>query len=98
VQEACSQCHNADTENHPDIPEKAKTILNRFLSIHRYYRFISKRGDPAETQLFFKMVDERVSELSVLWHRFDLPKIEKRTIELLDRMKAKRIELRSRDK
>ncbi|MBW2372473.1 MAG: ammonia-forming cytochrome c nitrite reductase subunit c552, partial [Deltaproteobacteria bacterium] len=52
VEEACARCHNEEKDNHPDIPEKAEVILNRLLSIHRYYRYIGKRGDPAETQLF----------------------------------------------
>jgi nitrate/TMAO reductase-like tetraheme cytochrome c subunit len=98
VEEACARCHSEEKDNHPDIPEKAEVILNRFLSIHRYYRYISKRGDPAETQIFFKKIDADVQELSVLWHTFDLPKIEEKTAEVLDRLKAKRVELREREK
>jgi hypothetical protein len=98
VEAACSHCHNDEQENHPDVPKRAENILNRFLSIQRYYRFIGKRGDPIETQLFFKQIDSQVEELSVLWHTFDLPEIETKTDELLQRLKAKRTELREREK
>jgi nitrate/TMAO reductase-like tetraheme cytochrome c subunit len=95
VKETCQRCHNEETENHPEIPDKASDILNRFLSIQRYYRYIGIRGDPAETQAFFAVMDERVRDLSVLWHTFDLPKIDKETRFVLGLLKTKRAEVRN---
>ena len=95
VKKACQRCHNEATANHPEIPEKASDILNRFLSIQRYRRYIGIRGDPAETQAFFAVMDARVRDLSVLWHTFDLPKIDKETRFVLDLLKTKRAEVRN---
>jgi nitrate/TMAO reductase-like tetraheme cytochrome c subunit len=95
VKQACQRCHNEESANHPEIPETASDLLNRFLSIHRYYRYIGIRGDPVETQAFFAVMDERVHELSVLWHTFDLPKIDKETRFVLELLKTKRAEVRN---
>lgn len=94
VKNACGQCHNEETANHPDIPDKASDILNRFLSINRFYRYIGIRGDPAETRAFFAVMDQRISDLSTLWHTFDLPKIDKETQFVLNLLKTKREEVR----
>lgn len=94
VEKACGRCHNEETENHPEIPEKARIVLNKFLSMHRFYRYIGIRIDPGESKPFLAKVDERLHELSVLWHTFDLEKIEKETNEVLDVFKDKRDEIR----
>jgi nitrate/TMAO reductase-like tetraheme cytochrome c subunit len=95
VQEACQRCHNEETGNHPELPAKASELLDRFLSIHRYYRYIGIRGDPVDTQAFFAVMDQRLRDLSVLWHTFDLPTIDKETRFILDLLKAKRAEVRN---
>jgi nitrate/TMAO reductase-like tetraheme cytochrome c subunit len=94
VMKACQRCHNEETQNHPELPAKANDILNRFLSINRYYRYIGIRGDPDDTQAFFAVMDERIRDLSVLWHTFDLPAIDKETRFVLGLLKAKRAEVR----
>jgi nitrate/TMAO reductase-like tetraheme cytochrome c subunit len=96
VADACARCHNAETDNHPDHPEKAKAILNRFLSIHRFYRYITIRAEPVEAKQFFEGINPRLERLSVTWHTFDLEKIDQGTTELLTLLKAKRDEIRSR--
>jgi nitrate/TMAO reductase-like tetraheme cytochrome c subunit len=93
VEETCSRCHNEETENSPETPEKARALLNRFLSIHRYYRYITVRGDPAETREFFEEVDAGIRALSVSWHTFDLEGIEERTKAVLDSVRLKREEV-----
>ena len=98
VKRTCQQCHNEETENHPNIPAEASDLLNRLLSIQRYYRYIGSRGDPAEIRAFFAVMDERISDLSVLWHTFDVPKIDKETRFVLDLLKTKRAEIRQRQK
>ena len=93
---SCERCHNEKSGNHPENPEKAQDILNRFLSIHRFYRYITVRAEPQEAKAFFGMIDPKMEELSVTWHTFDLEKIDKKTADVLALMKAKRDELRSR--
>jgi hypothetical protein len=97
VRTACARCHNEKTDNHPEIPDKAKIILNKFLSIHRFYRYITARGDPIETREFFRRVDDRIHSLSLEWHTFELAGIEEKTQELLDLMKTKRDQVRKRN-
>ena len=67
--------------------------MNRFLSIHRYYRYITVRGDPVETSEFFENVDARIRDLSVTWHTFDLDEIREETQTVLDSLKQKREEI-----
>lgn len=94
VEAACARCHDEEHDNHPENPEKAKAILNRFLSIHRFYRYVSIRIDPSEARSFFEDVDARHRQLSITWHTFDLEQIDKETTALLDLLKEKRDELR----
>jgi hypothetical protein len=96
VKQTCQRCHNEETGNHPKIPDTASEMLNRFLSIQRYYRYIGIRGDPDDIQAFFKVMDARVHELSVIWHTFDLPRIDKETRFVLELLKTKRAEVRKR--
>jgi hypothetical protein len=93
---ACARCHNDETGNHPDHPEKARAVLNRFLSIQRFYRYITTRADPKEARAFFEAIDPQMQQLSVTWHTFDLEKIDEETAAVLALMKAKRDELRNR--
>jgi len=94
VEKACGRCHNEESDNHPEIPAKAAGILNRFLSIQRYYRYIGIRGEPGDTHAFFQDVDQKIENLSLLWHTFDLPKIEEETDAVVDLLKTKRGEIR----
>jgi nitrate/TMAO reductase-like tetraheme cytochrome c subunit len=93
VEATCSRCHNEESENHPDTPEEARALLNRFLSIHRYYRYITVRGDPLETRAFFELADAQIHSLSVTWHSFDLDKIREETEIVLAALKEKRQEV-----
>jgi nitrate/TMAO reductase-like tetraheme cytochrome c subunit len=96
VGEACMRCHNAESDNHPENPEKAREILNRFLSIQRFYRYITIRAEPEEAQAFFSALDPKLRKLSVTWHTFDLDVIDAETTAVLGLMKAKRDEIRVR--
>jgi formate-dependent nitrite reductase cytochrome c552 subunit len=96
VEEACTRCHNRESDNHPENPAKARLILNEFLSIHRFYRYITIRTEPEEGKAFFEDVDLKLRRLSVTWHTFDLPKIEEELEEVLALLKAKRDEVRRR--
>ena len=79
-------------------PEKAREILNRFLSIQRFYRYIAIRATPDEAQKFFTEMDVRMGHLALTWHGFDLEKIDAETAEVLTTLKAKRDEIRQRRK
>ncbi len=94
IGKSCARCHNEESDNHPENPEKATAILNKFLSIHRFYRYITVRAEPAEAKAFFRDMDQRLEALTVTWHTFDLAKITEETEEVLSRLKAKRDELR----
>jgi hypothetical protein len=96
VRAACSHCHNEETENNPEIPEEATAVLNKFLSIQRFYRYITIKAEPEEAKAFFSDLDPRLRRLSVTWHTFDLEEIEKGVADVLGRLKAKRDELRQR--
>jgi len=90
VEEVCSQCHNEASDNHPENPRKARDLLNRFLAIHRYYRYINVRGDAIETRPFFEMVDTQLRDLSVTWHTFEIEKIEEKTQAVFEALRMKR--------
>lgn len=96
VEQSCARCHNKETGNHPENPARARDILNRFLSIHHYYRFLTHRLSPQESRAFFSRVDKKVNHLVVTWHTFDLDAIEKETREVLQLLKDKRNEIRKR--
>ena len=94
VQKVCPLCHNPETNLHPQVPDKAESLLNGFLAIHRFYRFVSIRGKTQETRLFLTEIDDLISSLSVDWHTFDLEKIEQKTKLILTLLKKKRDQIR----
>ncbi|MDH3519949.1 MAG: cytochrome c3 family protein [Myxococcales bacterium] len=96
VQESCARCHNETRGIHPEIPEKAHRLLNRFLSIHRFYRYISTNAEPEEAKAFFGEIDVKLRKLSVTWHTFDIAAVEQQTGDVLAVLKAKRDEIRQR--
>ena len=98
VEETCRKCHNEETENSPENAEEARALLNRFLSIHRYYRYIARRGEPTETKRFFEEFDAQIHDLSVTWHTFDLDAIGEKTEAVLEGLRAKREEVASAQK
>ena len=96
VEAACARCHNFETDNNPDIPAKARDALNKFLSIHRFYRYITIKAQPDDAKRFFADLDPRLRRLSVTWHTFDLDAIEAGIEEVLGLLKAKRDEIRQK--
>lgn len=96
VEAACARCHNEEHDNHPENPEKARAILNRFLSIQRFYRYIGVNGEPQEVKGFFETMDPKLRALVVTWHTFDLKEIEQATESVLATLRAKRDEIRRR--
>jgi len=96
VAAACARCHNDERDNHPEHPEKAQAILNRFLSIDRFYRYIGIRAEPDEARAFFERIDPKLRKLAVTWHGFDLEQIEAETAEVFTLLEVKRDEIRAR--
>lgn len=96
VKEACAQCHNDETNNHREIPERARRILARFRSIHQLYRYIGVRAEPLEAGQFFRMIDPELRDVTMTWHTVDLPEIERKTKIVLNLLKQKRDEIRRR--
>jgi mono/diheme cytochrome c family protein len=96
VSESCAQCHNAETGSLPEVPEEARNILARFLSIHRYYRYVGIREDPLEAARFFKLVDPEIQEVIAAWHALDVTEVNRKMVVILELMKQKRDEIRRR--
>ena len=90
VRRTCEQCHNEKSGIFPGIPDQAETVLNNFLSISRYYRFIAVRSSPEDSKAFFTQVDPIVKRLNADWHTFDIDRIEKETKELVEFLKLRR--------
>ena len=95
VEETCRECHNEETQNHPESPEEAGALLKSFLSIQRSYQYIAMRGDPAATKPFLKDVDAHLHDLTVTWHTFDLDAMGEKTKAVLNKLRAKREEVAS---
>ena len=93
VQQVCTQCHNEKTRNNPDIPEQAERVLRDFLSIDRYTRYLTLRGDPKKVQPVLQDLEPKISELGAQWHTFDLDAIHEETHQVLKEVKEKRKEL-----
>jgi len=89
VADSCVRCHNEESDNHPENPEIAKEALNGIHSINRLYRYIVRRIEPSERDLFFEEVDDKLHHLSITWHTFDLEKIDVEVNDLLNQLKTK---------
>lgn len=98
VEKICARCHNVERDLSPEIPEQARGMLNRFLSIHRFYRYITTNAKSEEATAFLRSLDPQLRDLSVTWHTFDLESIEEQSGEVLKTLKAKRQEIRARRK
>jgi hypothetical protein len=95
VEATCARCD--DDDNHREIPSEARATLNQFLSIDRFQRYVRIRTDPSQARDFLERVDAQRGDLSVLWHTFDLKRADAATAGILDELREKRDELRSRE-
>ena len=96
VRSTCEHCHNEQTGNEPDIPDRAAYLLGKFLSISRYYRFLTIRGDLLNDRKTLEAIDRQTNALFAVWHTFDLDAVEDKTQTLLTLLKRKRDEIRKR--
>ncbi|HKI97102.1 MAG TPA: ammonia-forming cytochrome c nitrite reductase subunit c552 [bacterium] len=98
VRTTCQQCHNEKTGNNPDIPAHAQAVLNNFLSIDRYYRFIARHSKPEDAKPFFDVVDPVIKQLTAEWHTFDIDSIDEKTHDLVQFMKVRRNDLLNQER
>ncbi|MDT8447258.1 MAG: ammonia-forming cytochrome c nitrite reductase subunit c552 [bacterium] len=90
VQETCSQCHNASSKGLKEIPRWVEQYLNKLASIHQFYRYVSVKGEPAETQQFLIKTDRKLTELNAQWHRLDQKEIQEGTDALMESLQSRR--------
>lgn len=96
VRGTCEHCHNEKTGNSPEIPDRAEYLLGKFLSISRYYRFLTVRGNLLNDPKTLAAIERQTNALFVEWHRFDLDAVDRKTHSLLALLKRKRDEIRGR--
>lgn len=96
VAKTCRNCHNVETDNHPDVPEKAERLLSQFLSIHRFYRFFTVKGREFYSWELFQKVGNETRDLAVQWHTLELEEVRHQTRELLEFLKITRNDIRNR--
>jgi len=98
VHDVCLQCHNIETKNNPDIPNKSVSLLNDLNAIRGYRRYISKRSDPLLSKPILHHIDTKIVSLAEHWHQFDLAIISKDTKKLLHFCRQEREKIRAKRK
>ena len=98
VRQTCASCHNAKLKSRPEVPAQVESLLNKFLSIHRFYRYVSTKGDPVKTREFLLDIDQRMKQLSKKWHSFNLEAIAADTHTILELLQKKRKEIAKKAK
>lgn len=90
----CAHCHNAVTENHPEIPEIASYLVGRLAFINSYYLHLISKGVLEKSPDFSKKVNNELSELARTWHTLNLDRIEDKTLQIRTLLMKKGKELR----
>ncbi len=80
VKNTCEFCHNQESGNHPDIPDRADYILSKINIIKGYRSFVETN---AKDRQLVDELGEKYRALSAKWHRFDLDTVEQDTQDLL---------------
>ncbi len=94
----CAHCHNAVTENHPENPEIASSLVERLSFINSYFRHLISMGVLEKYPDFAKTIDKELSELAQVWHTLELDRIEDKTLQIRTLMMKKGKELRKERK
>jgi nitrate/TMAO reductase-like tetraheme cytochrome c subunit len=94
IAEICSHCHNVITENHPEIPEIARYLIDRLSFVNSYYRHVMSKGVTEKSPEFCATMDLDFSELAEIWHRLDLEGIEEKTLQIRAALIKQRKKLR----
>lgn len=85
VKSTCAFCHNMESGNNPEIPDRADYILSKINIIKGYRSFVETNGKDRE---LVAELDRSYEELSAKWHRFDLSSVEQDAKELLGRYRS----------
>ena len=93
IKATCKNCHNSKIHPNTAIPDRAETLMNQFLAIHRFYRYVSIKGDPIQMRPFLLKTHKKIKRLSKTWHSFKMDVIERETKIILQSLQKKRKEL-----
>ncbi len=85
VKNTCAFCHNMETGNAPEIPDRADYILSKINIIKGYRSYVETNAKDRE---LVGELAQAYQELSAKWHRFDLTSVERDTKELLGRYRT----------
>lgn len=90
VENACRFCHNQQTQNHPEVPDRAEYILNQVNTIKGYKSFVFKYSD--DPALHDEIRDEYI-DLTRAWHAFDLSTVGPKATALLDHLRQEKVKI-----
>ncbi len=93
IADICAHCHNAITENKPEIPKIAGYFIDRLYTINYYFRYLISKGVLEKSPDFSTTIDNEFSGLAQIWHTLDLDRIEEKTFHIRNLMMKKRREL-----
>ena len=89
----CERCHNEETGNHPDYPERARQIRRHNMMIGSYLKWVAAYfesvGKPQEMVPFY----EQVNHQRIAWHTFNLDQARDTSDAILSRLREKEQEI-----
>jgi hypothetical protein len=89
----CERCHNDETGNHPDFPERARQIRRHNMMIGSYLKWVGAYfdsiGKPEEMVPFY----EQVNHQRIAWHTFNLDQARDTSDAILSRLREKEQEI-----
>jgi nitrate/TMAO reductase-like tetraheme cytochrome c subunit len=83
VVKTCSQCHNAETGNHPEIVELAERILHRMNVAGMYRKRTTLHYDAVDQPEVMKPTEKLYVEIARSWHQFDFEETDRDSEALL---------------
>ena len=88
VTEACSDCHNEKTGNHPEIVGQAKVIMQRLSYAEGYRKWAEFYYDSTGQRGKMKKIDPLVKAIARDWHEFNFADLDRKTEELVAELKS----------
>lgn len=77
VVKTCSECHNAESGNHPEIVELAERILHRMNVAGMYRKWTTLHYEAAGQPEVMKPTDKLYGEIAKSWHQFDFQETDR---------------------
>jgi formate-dependent nitrite reductase cytochrome c552 subunit len=87
VAKVCQQCHNSELIKSDDVALRAEELMSDFISINRFFKYVSRKGTQEQIMTLRKKVSPRLDNLITHWHQFELDAIELETKEILGYLK-----------